>query len=258
MSFADTIRHLGFAAAAAAAVALSGCAGGIEETPLPLDITMSELEAKMAKARDPEGVFAKARSYVQKVIVATGGKKYMLELKFAAPDRFRINTLYDNELLSSLILNGNAGWLVDYRDKKISSVSGSKLEQMKILYALGNPKEPYRKMFHQVALTLVKVEDKEYYLLTCFSRHPGQPPLKIYIGKDNFMTKRMHTSFFEDEKEIVYDSRVEKYMLSEGIMIAEIVRSSIGNVDQSTEVVYNKLNAAIPESEFYPPVFTGK
>lgn len=246
------------AAAMFAAVFFSGCATTPEEVPMPLDITMSELEKKMLTARDPDRVFARAESYVQKLIVTVGSKKYMMELKFATPDRFRINTLLDNKLITSLILNGNAGWLVDYQNQKITSISGRKLEQMQILYALSNPGNSYRRIFRQVALTLVKIKDQEYYLLTCYSRQPDQPPLKMYIGKDNFMLKRMHTAFMDGDKMSEYDSQVEKYTLSEGVMIPEIVKSTSGGIKQSTEVVYNKLNAVIPESEFYPPVFTDK
>ncbi len=253
------MRTILFCALALVFMMAAGCRTPEPETvTLPLDISMQELEKKMLQARDPDNVFAKASTYVQKIMVTLNGRKFLMESKFAAPDKFRINTLIDNRMVSSLILNGNAAWLIDFKNKKVTPITGTRLEQMKIFYAFGNPEASYRKFFSQVDLTLCRIGENEYYLMHCISRFDDQKPLDIYVGKDNFLIKRMHTSFLSGDGRNTfsdYDATVEKYMLSEGVLMPEIVRTVNAGNEQLTEVIYSKLNAKIAPEEFLPPVF---
>ncbi len=242
-----------------------GCAWLSEEAPSEVestpDITLTQLEEKIRNARDPDGTFRNARSFVQKQMVTLrrflDDRKYLIEVKLQLPDKLRLTTLLDNQPTSSLILNGNAGWAVDYQKREVRPIVGQDLEEVKIFYQLSNPVGSYRDTFAQIKLTLCRIGDQEYYKLRCLSRIPGQEPIDIYIGKNNFLLKRMTTKYRGPDGRLDrYDAQVVRYALFDGnVLIPEETRIFQNGVERDSTVFYNKLNVPIDEEEFLPPVF---
>ena len=214
------------------------------------DITLDELEKKMLQARDPQGVFQKAKSYVQKQVVTTGRQKALCEVKFLAPDRFKLVTLKDNEPETAIILNGDRAWLVNYPKRSVTPITGESLFQLQTMSRLGNPDDSYQDLFQQVVLTGCRIDDREYYKLNCTSKLPDEPPMYLYIGKNNFLLKRVRIP-----APVNYESTIERYALYEGVMIPETTVIDNNGVRQSSKIYENKLNADLDESEFLPPVF---
>ena len=96
---------------AAALLALCGCSSLPRETLSPSDLTVEELEQRMAKATDPEGHYAKAQSFVMRQELTT--KRFldspliqMVETKYMRPDCFKITTYDDNKPSLAIISNG--------------------------------------------------------------------------------------------------------------------------------------------------------
>ena len=123
---------------------LAGCATAEPEIESPADITVSELETKMRTAMDPDGRYAKAKTFIQRQIVSTerfldDPEEQVVEVKFERPANFRLTTLDDNVPVSGLIVNGNNGWMVDYSGERIVELTPEQLDQLKILSGISNP-----------------------------------------------------------------------------------------------------------------------
>ena len=118
-------------------------------------------------------------------------KSYIVEIKFKRPDKLRMTIKEDNIATTSIIFNGQNAWVVNYKDKKRTLLKGEQLERMKVLFALGRPGSTYQEIFKEVKLFQVELDDQPYYKLKCISKFKGQKPLIVYIGKHNFLTKRI-------------------------------------------------------------------
>ncbi len=234
-----------------AGVLAGGCTFAPEEVDSTPDITLSVLEKKMLAARDPRGVFQNAKSYVQKQIVTARGKSRLVEVKFLAPDKYKVVTLEDNAPATAYILNGSSAWVVDYRKKSISPITGDSLQQLQTLVRLGDPDDSYQDLFGQVELKMTKVGEDEYYKMICYSKLKDQPPYILYIGKDNFLLHRIVIPAPRN-----YSSTVMRYGLYEGVMIPEETVSNNDGMVETSKINFNKLNAEIDPAEFLPPVFT--
>ena len=113
-----------YALSVLAALLLCGCSSLPKETLSPSDLTVEELEERMAKATDPEGYYAKAQSFVMRQELKT--KRFldeplvqMVETKFMRPDFFKITTYDDNRPTIEIISNGANSWVADYNAEKI-------------------------------------------------------------------------------------------------------------------------------------------
>lgn len=231
--------------------AFGGCAllEPAEEESSP-DITLRELEKKMLLARDPQGVFLKAKSYVQKQIITTDGESKLVEVKYLAPDKYKIVTLSDNEPDSAIIVNGSNAWQVNYTEKRVTPITGESLTRLQTLYQLGNPDDSYQDLFAQVNLTQCKIGDDEYYKLTCISKSKDQPPFMLYVSKKTFLVRRMYIP-----EPFNYRSTIVRYGLFEGVMIPEETKIDSNGAESTSRIILNKLNATLEPSEFLPPVF---
>ena len=228
---------------------LTGCLTPSEEELSP-DITLNELEKKMLAARDPRGVFMHAKSYVQKQVVTTGKKEALVEVKYLAPDKYKIVTLKENRPETAIILNGDSAWAVQYRERRVTPITGWQLSRLKNMYSLGTPDDSYQHLFAQVDLSMVKLDDREYYKMTCIPRNREDAPISIYVGKDSFLLRRMVIPAPYN-----YQSTIERYGLYEGVMIPEETVIEQNGVRSTSKIYFNKLNADVAPDEFLPPVF---
>ena len=227
----------------------SGCMSDGE----PANISLSILQMKMQKAMDPDGLFRKSKSYVQKqmLIVKEGWsdeKGYIVEIKYKRPDKMLMVKKEDNIPVMSIIFNGKNAWIVNYQKKERTLIKGEQLERMKVLFALGQPGSKYQDIFEDVKLFKATLDGQPYYKLKCISKFKDQEPLIIYVGRDNFLTKRIDIPPY-------VTSVIDKYGLYDGVIIPEQT-SEIANGSESTyKLIMYKLNVDIDDNEFFPPNF---
>lgn len=244
------------ALAASAAVLLqfcSGCATSSAEQELSPDMTLSELESRIHAARDPQGVFMHAKSYVQKQIVTTDGRDALVEIKYLAPDKYRLVTLKDNQPDTAIILNGDSAWFVNYQTHRVIAATDEQLVRLKKMYTLGTPGSSYQHLFAQVNLSMVVTDGREYYKMTCLPSRRTDTPLYIYVSKDSFLIQRVVIP-----KPLDYQSTIERYGLYEGVMIPERTLIEQNGIRSVSKIYFNKINAEVSPDEFLPPDLGGE
>ncbi len=227
---------------------LAGCVGLESDfDERPADISLSVLEKRMLDARDPQRVFLKAKSYVQKQIITDlhDNSQQICEVRYLAPDRLSMLMRKDNQPVTAIILNGESAWHVDYEKRNVTPIVGLALEQLRVMRRLGDPDDSYRDLFGKVELSLCRMGESEYYKLVCTPKMRGGYNLVLYVGKDSCLLHRIRIP----EKD--YEVRVDRYALYEGVMVAEETISST----QRSKVFFNRLNAELSPQDFLPPVF---
>ena len=235
-------------ALAAAVLCVAGCSSlESEYDERPADITLDELEKRMLKARDPNGVFLKAKSYLQKQIVTDtrSGEQQICEVRYLAPDRLNMLMRKDNQPDSAIIINGDSAWKVNYPERTVTPIVGLGLQQLKTMQRLGDPDDSYQDLFKKVDLSICRLGEYEYYKMVCHPKLKGGYVLILYVGRDSYLLNRIRIPEMEAE------TRVDRYALYEGVMIAEETVSA----DHTSRVIYNRLNLPMDEQDFLPPVF---
>ncbi|MCP3965845.1 MAG: hypothetical protein GY750_01725 [Lentisphaerae bacterium] len=243
-----------------ACIFTAGCCilGGEQEKPA--DISLNVLELKMRQAMDPTGGYRNAQTYIQKQMLEIkrdwiGKKSFIVEIKFKRPDLFKTTTIEDNRKRDAVIFNGKKAWLVDYKNNQVAEIKGPKLEKLKVIFGLGRPDSTYQDLFKKVVITETTFDDQPYYKLLCISKIKDQDPISIYVGKNNFLTKRLETIERVNGQKEKYVSTIEKYSMHDGVMIPAETTVQLDNVKQKSIVILYKLNAKIKDSEFKPPRF---
>ncbi|MDD5727222.1 MAG: hypothetical protein PHV59_01540 [Victivallales bacterium] len=234
----------------------SGCQFFAEQEERPANISLDVLQAKMNKAMDPDGVYRDSKSYVQKQMLMEkkdweDEKNYIIEIKYKRPDKMLMTTKKDNLPDTSIIINGRNAWIVYHKDKKRVNIQGKKLAQMKMLFALGRPGSTLKEIFKNVKLTEVVIDDYPYYKLECISKYKDMAPFIIYVGQNNFLTKRI-------EIPPNVTSVIDKYGLYDGVIIPEQTSEFVGDSKKQYKLIMYKLNVNINDEEFLPPVFDGE
>ena len=245
----------GWLAAAFLGAAFCGCASLPEETLSPSDLSLDELEARMAKATDPEGRFASANSFVMRQEVTT--RRFldkplvqMVETKFMRPDFFKITTYDDNQPSFAIISNGESSWTVNYKTRKVRVLDAESLRQSRELGEITKPGSRLSRIFKDVKVQLCRIGDERFYKLTCQSS--PESSLSIYVNAEDYQTERITV---EGENGLKYDSGLRGYGLYEGVRIPEETTVRSGSGENIMKVIYYKLNAPIDAAEFRPPVF---
>jgi len=219
----------------------------------PANISLSVLQLKMQKAMDPDGRYRKSKSYVQKQILMVkedweSDKEFIVELKYKRPDKMKMTIKEDNIPINSIIFNGQNAWTVDYKKRQRTLITGEELEKKQVLFALGRPDSTYQEIFKEVKLFQVELDDQPYYKIKCISKFKDQEPLIIYVGKHNFLTKRVDIP--PDGKSIV-----DKYGLHDGVIIPAESTDFSDDIEFRYKLIMYKLNVNIDDNEFFPPVF---
>lgn len=233
-----------------------GCQMFSEVEERPADISLTELQKRMHKAMDPEGLYRKSKTYVQKQMLVIkkdweDEKSFIIEVKYKRPNKMKMTTLEDNRPTTSLIFNGQNAWVVQYGAKTRRKVKGKNLERMKVLFALGKPGMTFEQIFKNVKISETDIDDLPYYKLTCISKYQNEPTIIIYVGKNNFLTKRI-----EIPPRVV--STIDKYGLYDGVITPEETTEELGDSKKHYRLITYKLNVDIPDSEFFPPMFKEK
>lgn len=243
---------------AAVLLVTAGCAS-FEEEIFSSDISIDELEKRMQQAMDPNGRFVRAKSYIMRQQITTDRSwmempdVQMVEVKFRAPDQFKLTTYTDNEPEHAIIANGSEGWFVDMNRKKVIRLEKKKLEGVLTLARLTNPGIRLKNVFRQVSIDRSRIGEEVFYRLTC-SRGKDSP-IYIYISSKDFFSKRLRMSTDGSSSRIDYDSQMLNYSMYEGVMIPDESIVYQGSIEQKSKVIYYKLDVALEDKEFLPPLF---
>ena len=241
--------------ALAALLALCGCSSLPDEVLSPSDLTIDELERRMAQATDPEGHYAKAHSFIMRQELTT--KRFldsplvqMVETKFVRPNFFKITTYDDNKPSLSIISNGANSWVADYSAQKIRVLDADALRQIRRLGEITRPGSKLSQIFDRIKVEKCRIDDELYYKVSC----PGEKglDLNIYVDADTCQTERIT---IVKDGEVTYDSSLKGYGLYEGVRIPEETSVRAAGTENTSHVIYYKLNPVIDTAEFRPPVF---
>jgi outer membrane lipoprotein-sorting protein len=240
---------------------LAGCgmfSAPIEESPA--DLTVGQLQTRMRIASDPDGIYRKSVSYVQKQMLESkkgfsAPETLIVEVKYKRPDMFKTTTLKDNQPVTSIIFNGKEAWLVNYDSKTAAKIEGEKFKRLQLLFALGRPDNSYTEVFPDIKLVQCRINEEQFYKLTCAEPKIQKEPFVIYVGKNNFLTKKLETVENIGGELVEYSAVMDSYYMYEGVMIAKETTTMLNGNKQSYKVIYYKLNANISDDEFVPPVW---
>lgn len=235
-----------------------GCSSFSEEISAA-DISIDELEKRMQQAMDPNGRFARAKSYVMRQQVTTDRswmelpEIQMVEVKFRAPDHLKLTTYTDNKPEQMIIARSGEGWFVNMDSKKVVRLDRQKLESVLMLARLTNPGTPLKEVFKKISIDRSRIGEEDFYRLTC-SREKNTP-MYIYVGCKDFFSRRLRMTMGVPGSRMNYDSRMLNYSMYEGVMIPDesIVRQ--GSIEQKSKVIYYKLDVELDDKEFRVPLF---
>lgn len=231
-----------------------------EEIPFEAEITLEDLMAKMTKATDPTGEYAKSKTYTMRQNVYTERfldepKAQQVDVKFQQPDLFNLTTYEDNEPLSAVILNGPNGWSVDYKRRLVVPLDGKQLEQLKILASIATPDSAYLKVYSSAQLAGCSINGKKYYKISCTRQEPNPHTTEIYVGTEDFLPWRWRITLNTGNGQLNYTSIINKYSLRDGVMIPDDTTTIQNGHKQTVKVSHYQLNSPISPNAFQPPLF---
>lgn len=226
----------------------------------PADISKQQLFERMLATSDPTGVYRTAKSYIQRQEqeLSASSKKsyYIIEIKFKRPDKFKVTTLKERKPVSALIFNGNKAWQVNYKTEKYVVLEGLAYKRAKLFFSMGQPGNQYSSIFPEVKLTEHIKGAEQYYKLVCNAKVKGISPIIIFVGKNNFLTKRLELNLetANGSKEL-YISTMDKYALYEGVMVASLSTVTFMGKNTKYGMIDYQLNVDLADDEFKPPVW---
>ena len=251
-------KWLSLAAAGIAAVVFFGCSTP-EDALRPAEISLAELEQRMHKATDPQGNFAKSRTYSMLQTISTpqfldDPEEQLVEVKFERPNKFSLISYKDNKPVAMWCSNGERGWVIDYGKRDIRVLAGSELRRMRLMSQISNPQESFSKIFVKVDLHRCTNEDGEFYRIDCYGEEQTSP-LSIYIDADSFLMRRMKFDLPVGSGRLEYDARIRQYELREGVMVPVTTDIVQNGEKQYSKITSYQLNPEFQELDFMPPVF---
>ena len=240
------------------AFVFSGCS-----TDLALrdsDLSVKELEQKMAKALDPMGRFAAAERFIQRFEVKTSTgwmeppKEEFVEVKFARPGSFKITTSDEKGLHHGYIFNETGGYMINYRQKSVKTLDRQLLSHLRTMREIADPVMELGTVFNHIEIKRGSVSDKEFYLLRC-RKTPDDNPLEFFISAKDFRLKSLTGKLKVGTATIDYSSTVVNYALNEGLMVADLTKSVTNGIKTESKLIGFKLNPHFTPDEFKIPVF---
>jgi outer membrane lipoprotein-sorting protein len=244
------------AASTAVTLLMTGC---ISE--MPSDITLDELEQKMAQAMDPQREYRKARAYFQRQNITEtalfGTKLQLVEVKFQRPDKFKLSYYDDrNRIASEVLSKDGKAWLIDYKKGKIIPIEGQTLEKFKVMLALGHPDTDFDKIFSDVKLSLHRrINGNLYYKLVCQPRIAGSYPIIIYIDKQTMLPESMELKVKTAGRTVESTCNIVEYRKFGTLTLPALTEVEDGIREYTNRVVDYQLNSGFSGNEFKLPVF---
>ena len=237
---------------------LAGCAADLELTDS--DITVQELEKRISKALDPQGRFAAAKCFIQRFEVKTHTgwleppTEEFVEVKFAAPGNFKITTSDEKGIHYGYIFNDAGGYTVDYRAKRIKPLSRELLLHLRTMREIADPVLELSSVFKHIEIKRGISDGKLFYRLRC-RKDLKNNPLDLYISATDYRLRSLTGKIKIGSAVLNYSSTVVNYALIEGMMLADVTRSSTNGIKTESKLVHFKLNPYFSADEFKIPVF---
>ena len=237
---------------------LAGCAADLALSDS--DLTVRELEQKMAKAVDPQGRFAAARCFIQRFEVKTftgllePPKEEFMEVKFALPGKFKITTSDDKGLHYGYIFNDESGYMVDYRQKSIKPLDKELLDNLRTMREVADPVMNLSSVFSIIEIRKGISGEKSFYRLRC-RKTSQSDPLDFFISARDYRLRSLTGRLKIGSAVLNYSSTVVKYALAEGITVADTTKSNTNGIKTESKLVYFKLDPYFSPDEFKIPVF---
>ena len=239
---------------AVSAILLAGCV-----SEQPSDISLDELEAKVAQAMDPAGDYRKANAYYQRQNVIEEGfwsdKKQLVEVRFQRPDKFKLSYFEKNAPITEILSVGGQAWMINYKENTINEITGEALEKFKVMLSLGHPDTDYDKLFAKVDMVIVREGGIDCYKLTCHPRLKKANPIIIYIDKKEYLPRRMELTIKHPDGNIESVSDIAEYLQFGNIKLPTLTRVTEGIREYTTRVVGYQLNAQFGPEVFRKPKF---
>lgn len=253
------MKSLSGVLASAAALLLAAVLTGCAAVERPSDITLDELEKKMAQAMDPAGKYRNAYAYFQRQNVEEEGlfstEYQLVEVKFQRPDKFKFSYFEKNMPVTEILSIGNRAWFIDHKKHTTGEITGNALDKVKVMLALGHPDTDYKKLFSKVDIFLTELEDRECYKLVCQPALEGSNPIVIYVDKAQSLPVRMELTIKTADGDKKAISRIEKYQEFEQVKVPALTKVEEGWKEYLTRVVDYQLNAHFKANEFELPEF---
>ena len=226
----------------------------------PADITLDELEAKMAQAMDPAREYRNAYAYFQRQNIEEEGffsKTYQLvEVRFQRPDKFKFSFYDKNEITIEILSANGKAWTIDHKKGTVSEIQGNALEKFKIMLAMGHPDTDYDSLFTKIDMTLTTLDDgREYYKLVCQPALEKSNPIIVYVDKLESLPKRMELKIKTPQGEIKAVNNIQEFQKFNSVKIPALTLVQEGSREYTTRVVGYQLNAHFRPDEFKVPVF---
>ncbi len=239
----------------AAGLLLGGCV-----SERPSDLTLDELEMRMAQAMDPAKKYRNAYAYLQRQNIEEdelfGKKRQFVEVRFQRPDKFKFSFFDENRVCTEILSTGGRAWTVDHLNGIVSEITGDALAKVKVMLALGHPDTDYDMLFERVDVSLVTLDDdREYYKLVCYANLPDSDPITIYIDREQFLPKRLELTLKTPGKVIQSASEIVEYQVFDTIKIPTLTHVTEGSREYDTRVVGYLLNPQFKNDEFAVPQF---
>ena len=250
------LKVICLAVSTAAGMLLTGCV-----SDMPSDITLDELEQKMAQAMDPKRDYRTARAYFQRQNISEEGlfstKLQLVEVKFQRPDKFKLSYYNDkNRIVSEVLCKDGKAWMIDHLQGKITPIEGQALEKFRIMLELGHPDTDFDKIFSDVKLSLTKrMNGKFYYKLVCQPKIPGAHPIIIYIDKQTMLPERMELKVKTAAGTIESTCNIVEYRKFGNLTLPSLTDVEDGVREYTNRVVDYQLNSGFSGNEFNLPVF---
>ena len=241
-------------AAAASAVLLTGCV-----SEQPSDISLDELEARVAQAMDPAGDYRKANAYYQRQNVVEEcfweDKHQLVEVRFQRPDKFKFSYFEKNAPITEILSTDGKAWMINYKENTINEITGEALEKFKVMLSLGHPDTDYDKLFAKVDTVIVRQSGTDYYKLTCHPRLANANPIIIYIDKNEYLPRRMELTIKHPDGDIESVSTIVEYLQFGNVKLPMLTQVTEGFREYTTRVVGYQINAQFAPEVFQKPKF---
>ena len=241
-----------------AALFLAGCAGNM--TFYASDLTVRELEKKMAQALDPQQRFASAQRFTQRFEVKTSvgllepPKEEFVEVKFAVPGNFKITTSDEKGLHYGYIFNDAGGYMINYRSKSVKALAPEMLSHLRTMREIADPVMELGSVFKHIEIRRGISGDKAFYRLRC-RKTPDANPLDLFISARDYRLRSLTGKIKIGSAVLDYSSTVVDYALNEGMMVAALTKSDTNGTKTQSKLLYFKLNPYFSPDEFKIPVF---
>ena len=226
----------------------------------PADITIDQLYQRMSAATDPEGVYAKAKSYrlIQEVESVDGVSKnrdyYSTVVLFKQPDFIKQISLRNGVPFSMILFRDGSAWNIDPRTRKSQKLpEGTGLNLIKTFSGMLKPGNNYKTIFQDVQIDVSYNEGRKYYRLICRVADPNIAPYVFYIDAETYLTRKLETILYGNDgagSQSLYVAISEDYEWISGVKMPRRSLITVNGKTDISKLVSFSLNPDLPDTEF--------